>query len=59
MGTGVDIGRAQALSHEREDRGDLFARHVELLDDQGPGLERDPRRSAPLPLVDSGWSFWH
>jgi hypothetical protein len=31
--TGGDVGSAQALSHEGEDSGYLFARHVELLDD--------------------------
>jgi hypothetical protein len=33
MSTGGDVGSAQALSHELEDSGYLFARHVELLDD--------------------------
>jgi hypothetical protein len=33
MSTGGDVGSAQALSHELQDSGDLFARHVELLDD--------------------------
>ena len=33
MSTGGDVGSAQALSHQREDSGYLFARHVELLDD--------------------------
>jgi hypothetical protein len=32
MSTGGDIGSAQALSYELEDRG-YFARHLELLDD--------------------------
>ena len=33
MSTGGDVGSAQALSHELEDSGYLFARHLELLDD--------------------------
>src|SRR5438552_188816 len=33
MSTGGHVGSAQALSHELEDSGYLFARHVELLDD--------------------------